>query len=369
MYATDTLILLIFILWIFNRRKFLIKPQFPIVIFALCLIIGIALSKSPQVGIYGAIKILEFSFVGFYVAQDTNKLKFANILLMFSIGIVFESFLAFAQYINHGSLQGIFYFFGERLFNSNTPGIANASLGGELFLRPYGTFSHPNVLAGHLIIAMTLIVASIKYKVLSMKEIFLKLSVIIGTASLLLTLSRIAIVLWFVILGIYIFRRFVNLKSYIIILSLGLILVLGLTTPLGTRFASLKLTDESIVQRESLIKSSIAMIRDNLVFGVGLNNFLINLPDYQKAHTPLFYLQPVHNIFLLIFSETGIIGFSFFFWFLVQTYRRINSSFIIYPLSLIIILGLFDHYFLTLQQGQLLLTFILGLCWYNKPLK
>ena len=396
LYLTDILILFIFVFWIFSKKKFLIsnfkflikfqflKSKIPILIFTLFLISGMVLSKSPVAGFFGLLKLLEFSFLGFYIATNINKVKFQNILLMFSIGIIFESFLSISQYFNHGSLQGIFYFFGERFFNSQTPGIANASLGGELFLRPYGTFPHPNVLAGYLVIGMILIIFNFKFSIKSKFSIFnfktflLVMSLIIGTVALFLTLSRVAIVLWVLILGFLLIRKLIINHSSLIILVLVGLLLLGLTTPLGLRFTGMRLTDESIVQRESLIQSSIAMIKNNPVFGVGLNNFLVNLPSYQAPHASLFYLQPVHNIFLLVLSETGIVGLVFFIWFLIKTFSRIknhesrikgwpiihNSLFII--LSSILILGMFDHYFLTLQQGQLLFSFILGFCWADK---
>ncbi|MEK7450510.1 MAG: O-antigen ligase family protein, partial [Patescibacteria group bacterium] len=173
-------------------------------------------------------------------------------------------------------------------------------------------------------------------------------------------------------------KVFTNLKRkfsifYILlsIFSLGVVSFLLINSPLKLRFMNLNLSDESIVQRESLIRSSISMINDHPIFGVGLNNFLVNLPAYQKAFSPTFYLQPVHNLFLLIASETGIIGLGFSLWFIFATYQRIinqslihNSLFII--LSSVLVLGMFDHYFLTLQQGQLLLALVFGLCWSKK---
>ncbi|MDO8583104.1 MAG: hypothetical protein Q7R51_01075, partial [bacterium] len=214
LYFTDTLILLVFVLWIFSRRKFLISnfprfakasrgKQFSIAVLVVSLIVGIIFSKSPQAGTYGLIKLLEFTFLGFYIARNINKLKFQNVLLMFSIGIIFESLLSISQYFNHGSLQGIFYFFGERFYNSQTPGIANASLAGQLFLRPYGTFPHPNVLAGYLVIAMTLILGRIMNHESRIKGIIFTSTLIIGTIALFLTLSRIAIMLWLIILSFY----------------------------------------------------------------------------------------------------------------------------------------------------------------------
>ena len=114
--------------------------------------------------------------------------------------------------------------------------------------------------------------------------------------------------------------------------------------------------DESITQRESLVQSSEAMIKNHPIFGVGLNNFLTNLPAFEKV-------QPVHNIFLLVLSETGIVGISFFLWFLIKTIKKVQSSYLLLLISCLLSLGMFDHYFLTLQQGQLLFAIILGLCW------
>lgn len=371
LYATDILIFLIFILEVikfsvFNFPHFVLPignsrgKQFSILVFASFLLIGVFISKSPLNGFYGLVKLLEFAFFGFYVAKNTQELKLEKILLMFSIGIIFESFLSIFQYFNHGSINGIFYFFGERFFNSQTPAIANVQLGGELFLRPYGTFPHPNVLAGYLVVGMSLII-------FNWKRVFYCLPLLIGTAALFLTLSRVAIILWFVIFGIFLAKRFLNLKSYLLIIFLIGLLLLGLTTPLGTRFTRIKLTDESIAHRERLIRNSIAMIKDNPIFGVGLNNFLVNLPLYQKSNISFLYLQPVHNIFLLVASETGLMVFGFFVWFLFATYRRIKKSMahslLFITLSCTMVLGMFDHYFLTLQQGQLLFSFILGLCW------
>lgn len=378
-YTTDILIFLLFVFWILSKNKFLIKSQFLnfktiAVFFMVFLLVGIFMSKSPQAGFFGLIKLFEFTFVGFYAATNINKFNFKNILLMFAFGIVFESFLAIAQFFNKGSLNGIFYFFGERFFTSQTPGIANARLNGELVLRPYGTLPHPNVLAGYLTIAMAIIIYNLQFTINNSKKSFYCFVIVIGTIALMLTLSRVAIVFWLMTLVYYFIRKFVNHKSYILILLLAL-LIFGSTTPLGLRFTDVNFSDESIMQREKLIHSSLLMIKDNPIFGVGLNNFLTNLPYYQQQSNALFYLQPVHNLFLLIASETGLIGLGFFVWFLIKAYKGImsqesrimnekpsliqNSLFII--LSLVLVLGMFDHYFLTLQQGQLLLSFVLGL--------
>ena len=406
-YLTDIFVLTLFALWLIDKigikkhesrikglnsmihdSKFMILSAF-----AALLVFGILLSKNQAAAWFGLLRFLELVFLGFYAAINIKKMRFETILFLFSIGIVFEFFLSIAQYLNQGSIGGIFYFFGERSFNGQTPGIANASIDGKLVLRPYGTFPHPNVLAGYLLVGMILILYRIKNyesRIMNHGKTLLIFSMIAGTIGLLLTMSRIAIILWLFIVGFHgvthVIKKIKNAKpvihdSLFIIRILVVLVFIGsifMLSPLGHRFTNLKLADESIVVRQELIKSSLLMIKENLFLGVGLNNFLIELPGYQKINNYFLDLQPVHNIFLLVATETGLIGLVFFLWFMFKTYQRImnhelrikdknpiihNSKFII--LTAVLILGLFDHYFLTLQQGQLLFSFILGLCWAN----
>ena len=355
LYLTDILILFLFV-FSFFKNKFLITNYKILIILIAVVIAGIIQSKSPTAGFFGLLKLLEFVFLGFYTANYIKKNNFQNILLMLSLGVIFESLLAVAQYLNHGSIQGFFYFFGERFYNSQTPGIANASIGGELFLRPYGTFPHPNVLAGYLFVAMTMLIFNFQFTIFKFKKTLFTSALILGTVSLLLSLSRVAIILWVLVLSFFLIRKLMIKRIPLIIISILILVFLGTFTPLRQRFTDIRLTDESITQRESLVQSSEAMIKNHPIFGVGLNNFLTNLPAFEKV-------QPVHNIFLLVLSETGIVGISFFLWFLIKTIKKVQSSYLLLLVSCLLFLGIFDHYFLTLQQGQLLFAMVLGWCW------
>ena len=125
-----------------------------------------------------------------------------------------------------------------------------------------------------------------------------------------------------------------------------------------------ELDNQSFVQRIFLLKAAMQMVQTNFLFGVGFGNFLPGLPFLFSAqlHYSTIFLQPVHNIFFLIAAETGVTGLLFVFWFLYKTLQKLKT---IKTLLFIVIisLGMFDHYFLTLQQGQLLLTLILAICW------
>ena len=123
-YATDILIIFIFILSVAKLQitnyklqinfKF-IKSKILVIIFTTCLFIGIIFSKSPGAGFYGLLKLLEFSFFGYFTATQINfKKEWRRIALIFSLGLFFESFLAIAQYLKQGSIGGLFYFFAAR---------------------------------------------------------------------------------------------------------------------------------------------------------------------------------------------------------------------------------------------------------------
>ncbi|MBI3093119.1 MAG: O-antigen ligase family protein [Candidatus Levybacteria bacterium] len=347
--------------------------QWLFLFFTLFLVIGILRAKNPMAGWYGLLRFFEFFFFGLYVVKQ--KISFAKIALVFSFGVVFESFLALAQYFQKGSMGGLFYFFGERAFTSQTPGIANASINGELMLRPYGTFPHPNVLGGYLIIAMVMVMSNVKCQMSNVKRALLFSALVVGTGALILTMSRIAILLW---LAVVLFTSLKKLQenfkkrrglAFLFLLPMALIFAVSFFFPLKARLFGINLADEPVVERIALMKTSLLMIKDHPFFGVGLNNFLVNLPSYLEKPVDIFNLQPVHNIYLLIAAENGIPGFVFFLWFIKRTYDQIknkksmvhNSLFLI--LSLVLVLGFFDHYFLTLQQGRMLLSFALGLCW------
>ena len=116
-----------------------------------------------------------------------------------------------------------------------------------------------------------------------------------------------------------------------------------------------------IVHRLELIKSALIMIKENFWYGVGLNNFIPNLVKVSNTYLNSWELQPVHNIFLLLFSETGIIGFLMFLLIIIKNLTILN-----YPLIAILITGMSDHYWLTLQQNILLFVFTLIIARKNK---
>lgn len=368
-YLTDYLSIVIIFFWIREKlaKKFKLKSLIHFALVLLFLSVGIYLSQSPLAGWYGFARFIFFVCLGFALKNLFMK-KIYQRLLVFGLGfsVAIESFLAIFQFFNHGALGGLWYFLGERSFNSSTPGIANADIGGHLVLRPYATFPHPNVLAGFLVISLTIILYSAVLKK-GIEKFFLKTVLFIGTVALFLTLSRVAIIIWIVVFSSMLIRL-KKLDRFLLIFGVLFLICLFIFSPLRYRFEILSFADSSIVDRLSLIRASLEMVKIYPIFGVGFYNFLIVLPHFSSILTQINYIQPVHNIFLLVASQTGLIGLEYVVWFLHRTFKKINwksmfSNFKFILLLAVILLGMFDHYFLTLQQGQLLLVLVLAICW------
>ena len=380
-YFTDVLVGLLFAAWVIkefqisNQKKkignWILDIRYWIFFLLLFLIVNIIFSHNLWNGYYHLFKFFELAFVAFYVTTFLKtKEQFRMIVTMFSIGVIGEALLAFFQYSHQGSIGGILYFLGERTFVGQTPGIANAAINGQLVLRPYGTFSHPNVLAGYFVIALTMIVFSFSSSTAIWRKVLFFLSFTLGTLALLLTFSRVAIVLW-VLFFIISFASRLKKQEYRAFFLSAMIVAIFLSsiflTPLFYRFTQTTTSEEAFTHRELLTSAAAQMIANKPIIGVGLGNFLPTLATIQQPLSASTYFQPVHNIFLLVAAETGIIGFAFFMFFIFKTYERLRQNSYAkvcgFMLSAILILGFFDHYFLTLQQGQLLFALVIGLCW------
>ncbi len=418
LYATDILIIVLFLFWCKkqNFNKFFKNISSPWLIFFIYLSINTLLSNNPLLSLYGLTKVLELFFLGYYITQlGMNKKELSKIAWIIAVSVIVESLLAIAQYLHQGSLNGLLYFLGERKFSASAPGIANASINGQLLLRPYGTFPHPNVLAGYLLCMMVFIYSFFNVRKSIVKKSIKLFVLILGSIALMLTLSRVAIVLWLIMVIAVLLKkvkvtiRRVSLratdkergnpvvdrdcfvvhyrgaprkdnfwvlsehlqlkKQYLIFIMAIVILVFYFGSSIVPRLLATSITEEAFTQREELIKSAITIIKSDPLLGVGIYNFIPSLSHVQKPISGLFYFQPVHNNFLLLTAEIGIIGLLFFLFFIFKTYQRLikahntRSNTLLIALSIIFVLGLFDHYFLTIQQGQLLLAFIFGLCW------
>lgn len=330
---------------------------------AVLIAINIWASVSPAVAIYKWIKVIEFAGLGFYILQTRPALR--SVVGALSIGVLYSSLLAVAQFALQHSVGGVFRWLGERTFAFDTPGIARFNIcfsflsACTLVLRPYATFPHPNVLGGFLAAALPLIgflfVTDTAQKKRGITALYFWLVMISGCIVLVLTFSRsawvmaaVGLIALSVVYGVNGPKR--NRRNLSLIMVSAA--VVGALILLGILFRP-SAADESVMRRVELNNAALYMWQRSPFIGLGLGNFLVALPDYDVSRQ-INFLQPVHNIYLLILAETGIVGLMLFLWSIMKSTWTTS-------LVCLLFLGLVDHYLITLQQGQLLFTVVFAL--------
>lgn len=311
-----------------------------------------------------------------FVFKHRNLKKFLKILFV-SIFLlaIFESVVGISQYFLQGAVG--LRFLGEQKLNSahfvksafhmkdHTRWIFDSFLNikssdGEI-LRVYGTFPYPNVFAGFLV--LSLFMSFSLHVILKTRwvKVFLCLGILMQVFTLFLTYSRAA--LFSFILGSIIWFFFAlkkhRVKALAITVCTSILLSFSLLYPqLLTRGGIVNYnrmsegSDQIRIQGQQM---AVKLIKDYPFLGVGMGNYSLKGQDYADE------FPMVHNIYLLIGSERGLLTLCSFFIFLLAILktgfeRRFDSLF----LSLFCILlaylfiGFCDFYLIFFHQGKLL---------------
>lgn len=268
----------------------------------------------------------------------------------FSLGamfcvLLFQSLLAIYQFIFQQSFLA-YKFLGE----TDLRDFANISKAQFIFgekILPYGTLSHPNILAGLVVILSILIIGKIKGS--RKAQIILILNALL---IIFLTQSFTALFT----LGLYFIYRLLDRvkakKLLVVVIYYCFIIFLPY---LLSRTATMNLDSNSINRRVALNQASLEMFKENMILGVGINNFTLKLEKYSGGsinNETVRFVQPVHNLLFLILSEGGLLLFVVLFLLIRQA--KIDSF---YSKSMILLaIASLDHYLLTQFSGLSLLA-------------
>lgn len=291
--------------------------------------------------------LLTTKLMFYYMKNEKEKLSMRLVIYVISITVLIQVIIAFFQ-VYLGRDLGL-QFLGESQLTVGTIGSSFVSLSEATYLRGYGTFPHPNILAGYLSFVV-IILLGIRYKG---KLVWATIG--ISAIGLLLTFSRLG---WLLLLLVAVFYMLFGNKSYKGVNSF----TLGI---FGERISNLFLNiDTSFRDRILLNEHAIEVIQKNWLTGLGIGRYVSamkELPIYTNSG--LLLLQPVHNIFLLLVAEMGIGGIIFaigiIYKILFYNFTKHSKFLYLSIIFFVLIFGMFDHFLLTLPQGLILLVFAL----------
>lgn len=356
-YLTDILVFLLILTWVVKDSKklfgFLNRHKYFLTGLLIFIVANTFYSTSPFPTLYKWIKIAEAVFLGVFLAVGKRYIKVGAVAKTLFYSLAFFSLIGVLQFMFGKTLGGPLYLLGERSFNIATPGIALTQIAGRDYLRAYSTFSHPNSLAGYISVSFIISLAALGLKFF--KRNFILTVIVLGCLFLTFSASAFLGVFAVLLMAVCLKRKILFRKLAWSILSLSI--VASLFIPIvSVRLSGLASGfGQSFSQRLELAAIAGRMVSEKFWIGEGLNTFTINVP---------YLRQPVHNIFLLTFAETGIGGLLLLFFFLYRfLLKAIAKKNYFYVLALVFILvtGMFDHYWLTIQQNLLLLGLFFGM--------
>lgn len=297
-------------------------------------------------------------YVGFMVvvkSKFSGKDYFDRAVTVFGVTTVLLSVLAICQWVNQGSVFNNYLLFGEQPYTVSTPGINIENFFGHARVPPYATFRHPNILGALLSIVLLWFLEKTK-----VNKIFV-VPFVIGLVALFLSLSKFAWISFLIGLAYFLANKLNKEKIKTLTLRfVAVSIAASLFLPFLSGPKSL-LEKPSFYRRADLLDSSYKLISKKPLFGVGYGISTAYIDKYLPPKHDVRFAQPPHNMFVLLFAEAGIFAVSFFSLYLFKMLRKAseNSVFLISMMQ-ILFLGVFDHYFFTIHQPQLLFWLILG---------
>lgn len=370
LYLTDVLVFILIAIWIYldapSFLKLLKRYYAPLLLILLLATVNTLLSTSAIITLLKWLKLFELLvFVG-YLFVRAGRLGYKNIYNSLFTSLIFFSLIGIAQFLMDHT-TGLFYLLGERQFNVSTPSIALAQISGRDFLRAYSTFPHPNSFAGYLAASLLFLLTEGYFK--KNTKAFLGIAPILLAIALTFSLSAFLGIL--VVAVLFLFRENTKIFTGLILGVYFVAVIASLLLPVFSREVLLRnpLLGQSVSQRLDLGYIAGQMISEKFFFGEGLNTFIINIPHFKGIfsfgnHSSSWILQPVHNIFLLVFAEAGIFGLLLLLYAFYKIFRVLFSGkkhLVSLTLIFVVVTGILDHYWFSIQQNLLLISLLLGL--------
>lgn len=366
LFGTDILFIGLVVM---GARRFNIRLSLGekwLISFVLVAMASIAQGQSRLVSWFHFIKLCEGILFYLYVSHYALKrFDLVRSCLALAFGGFFQSVIGIAQFVKQADIG--LYWLGEGIIRSDMKGVAVFyNTYGERVMRAYGATPHPNVLAGYLLFALSATYTLWMYFYKNDQAFHRLVGGMYGVIlwGLWLTFSRTAIGLWMgagiTIVG-YAWWRLPDVWHRL----RPLVLITG---ALGVVFCAYywpEVAARSVVSRhEEAVELRTYFIEESVDAGwnwagVGIGQFVPWLMEKNPGQ-PSWRYQPVHNVYLLVYSEIGLIGFGIFMGALVLLWRdfvrRARATpylwFVAGYVGVVMVMAFFDHFLWTLQQGR-----------------
>jgi O-antigen ligase len=313
------------------------------------------------VSLYAWLRWFLYVLVSLYVSANFDwKKDFHFLAKIFCYWLIFLGLLGTLQFIKQGAVFQNYLILGEQPYSRATPLIDKENIFGTARVPAYGLFRHPNIFGGLVSLFLLTVLYAFRTKYIG-KKLFYPAG-IFGCIALLLTFSYFSWLAFLLGILILLFENKPLLKK--ITLTFTALLVIFSFFIHLVHFVEPLASDPSVYKRMDLLKAGYEMVRSTYyIFGVGLNASTLFIERYTFPTKFIRFVQPPHNIFILLLCEVGLVALLLFIYLLyLSMSKAYYTRYFMFVLFVqIILMGCFDHYFLTIHQPFLLFWLLLGM--------
>jgi hypothetical protein len=274
---------------------------------------SVLVAEDSRLALFQVVLLLETCLLYFYVANNVRTRRdVLFVVSMLLIGCLLESAVIIVMKLTVTSST-----------SWNLPIHLHGAVGKGGLTRAGGTVGAPNTAAAYLSLLLAP-AASLLFADLGRSYRLLATAVLaLGGIALIFTFSRGGWVAFALsITGLYLFvwrRRGLSLRAPIAVVVVVVLLFLPFQNLISERL----LGDDkgSAESRIPLIRLALRIFEDHPFLGVGSNNFTVVMDRYLTSEFRSSFLYAVHNTYLLILAETGVVGFLAYLAFLFGTLR------------------------------------------------
>lgn len=288
-----------------NKLFYLLKEDKFILFFLIYILFLLIKSNYKIDSLIGSMVVYISIFIYFSIRKYVNSIN--DTIDIFKYFVISNIIISI-----YGIIQ--FYFISDAYFASSWVDSNIYSIN----MRAYSSLINPNVLGGYLVFCICLQLKSLE-NIRSRKVNII--SLILSSLCLILTYSRGAwITLFVVVFLMYFHRKRIVYIFYSLVFFVAITIINGSS---GLERISLNnaLNDHSFHYRIDIYKSVLEIIRQNFLFGTGLNTMKHYISNYsQVIEAPVDH---AHNIILNIIGETGFVGLVFFSIFFISLIKDI----------------------------------------------
>ncbi|MBI4256766.1 O-antigen ligase family protein [Candidatus Uhrbacteria bacterium] len=328
---------------------------------------SLSVSQVEWVGWFHLIHVVSAAMLFSLLVDDRTNIR--QVLSLFLAGLLVPIIIGWFQVLNGSSPDSSLL--GIAAKDAVTPGVAVVESGDERLMRAYGTFPHPNIFGGYVAFGIVALAWTARFFENKRQLVGVLVTSSLLGATLIVTFSRSAWlglgIAFLVLMGFMLWYKRIPPRQALPIMILGLVSILSTLavfhTQVFSRFdTSQRLEVISLEERASQYKTFGDVFLESPLLGVGPSAYTFILGRLDPGR-PVWSYQPMHNVYLLILAELGLVGVMALGYLLCRINPFANASlarggtlFAIAVGVLLFTIGLFDHYLWTLWPGLALVA-------------